>query len=161
LAALKTYLFDENGFHGSRLDYYNAANSYLNRVIDDREGLPITLAVLFMEFGRRLDLNIEGVGLPGHFVVRHSPKAGEPQIIDVFEGAKPLTVKEAKEKVADFAGREATDDDLAASPSRAILLRMLHNLLGVAQRRGEREAMLRYLDAMLVVDPTLVRERGL
>lgn len=161
LAALVKYLFDDNGFHGSRLDYYNPANSYLNRVIDDREGLPITLAVLFMEFGRRLDLNIEGVGLPGHFVVRHVPNKGEPQILDVFEGAKPLTLDEAKEKVADFAGREATEEDLAASPPRAILLRMLHNLLGVAQRRSEHEAMLRYLDAMLAIDPTLVRERGL
>src|SRR5439155_26701104 len=52
LGALKEYLFSENGFHGSRSDYYNRANSYINEVIDDREGIPITLSVLFIELGR-------------------------------------------------------------------------------------------------------------
>src|SRR5438045_2352371 len=97
LAALNEYLFKDNGFHGSRTDYYHRANSFLNRVIDDREGLPITLSVLYIELGSRLNLKVEGVGLPAHFVVRHVPADGQPQLIDVFEGAAPLT-REAAEK---------------------------------------------------------------
>ena len=78
LAALRKYLFDENGFHGSRGDYYNRANSYLNEVLDDREGLPITLSMVYMELGRRLGLNLVGIGLPGHFVVGHADGDGAP-----------------------------------------------------------------------------------
>src|SRR5204862_4517779 len=96
LAALNEYLFVGNGFHGSRTDYYHKANSFLSRVIDDREGLPITLSVLYIELAQRLGLKIEGVGLPAHFVVRHVPANGEPQLIDVFEGAKPLSRDEAE-----------------------------------------------------------------
>src|SRR5207302_11115694 len=99
---LNDYLFNERGFHGSRGDYYNRSNSYLNEVLDDREGLPITLSVLYLELGKRLGLKIEGVGLPGHFVVRHVPKKGEPQLIDVYEGAKPLSRAEAVKKVGEF-----------------------------------------------------------
>ena len=87
LDALRKYLFEENGFHGSRGDYYNRANSYLNEVLDDREGLPITLSVVYIELARRIGLKVEGVGLPGHFVVRHVPAEGEPQLIDVYDGA--------------------------------------------------------------------------
>ena len=86
LATLNKYLFTERGFHGSRADYYHRANSYLNEVLDDREGLPIALSVLYMELGRRVGLNIQGVGLPGHFVVKHVPAKGAEQLIDVFDG---------------------------------------------------------------------------
>jgi S1-C subfamily serine protease/regulator of sirC expression with transglutaminase-like and TPR domain len=161
LAALNKYLFAENGFHGSRSDYYNRANSYLNRVIDDREGLPITLAVLYMELGRRIGLDIEGVGLPGHFVVRQQPAKGEPQLIDVFEGGLAMSRAAAGKKVREMTDRPLAPEDLAAVDERMILLRMLQNLLGVAQNKPDREAMLRYLEAIVAIDPTLARERGL
>ena len=74
--ALDKYLFRENGFHGGRSEYYHPANSHLNRVIDDREGLPITLSILYIELGRRLNQRIDGIGLPGHFVVKHFPAKG-------------------------------------------------------------------------------------
>jgi regulator of sirC expression with transglutaminase-like and TPR domain len=161
LKALRDFLFEENGFHGSRLDYYNRANSYLNRVLDDREGLPITLSVLFMELGRRLDLKIEGVGLPGHFIVRFVPAKGDGELLDVFEGAKPLSRADADAMVRRFADRPLREDDLKAAEPRQILLRMLQNLLVVAQSRGDREALLRYLEAILALDPSLARERGM
>src|SRR5439155_15896249 len=81
LAALNAFLFQEQGFHGSRADYYNRSNSYLNDVLDDREGLPITLSILYMELARRIGLKVVGVSLPGHFVVKH-----EDQLLDVYEG---------------------------------------------------------------------------
>jgi len=161
LKTLNQYLFVDNGFHGSRTDYYNRANSYLNRVIDDREGLPITLAVLYLELGKRLDLKLEGVGLPGHFVVRHLPAEGEPQLIDVFEGGVTLSRTDAEKKVVEFTGGPATEAQFRGTSARQILLRMLQNLLGVAQGKPDRDAMLRYVEAMLAIDETLVRERGL
>ncbi|MGI9240748.1 MAG: trypsin-like peptidase domain-containing protein, partial [Verrucomicrobiales bacterium] len=69
LRALSDYLFRSNGFHGSRSAYYSRSNSYLNEVIDDREGIPITLSILYIEIAKRLGIDgVGGLGLPGHFV---------------------------------------------------------------------------------------------
>ncbi len=160
LALLNHYLFTENGFHGSRSDYYNKDNSYLNDVLDDREGLPITLSVLYMELGRRLGLKIEGVGLPGHFVVRYVPAKGDAQLIDVFDGGKPLSRDEAARKVQSTAERALEDGDLAPVGKGAILVRMLHNLIGLARGNRDAEAMLRYLDTLLTITPDAAEERG-
>ena len=161
LAALNKLLFDELGFHGSRSDYYNAANSYLNRVLDDREGLPITLSLVYLEVARRLDVQIVGVGLPGHFVVRHEPEGGDKQLLDIFDGGKPLSEKDAARIVLENTGEPIQPEHLRTVTERQILLRMLQNLLGVAQQRKDREAMLRYLQALVTLDPDLTRERGL
>ena len=161
LEILNEYLFKDNGFHGSRTDYYNRFNSYLSRVLDDREGLPITLSILYMELAAHLGLKMEGVGLPAHFVVRHLPKEGEPQLIDVFDGGKPLSREEAGKRVRELTGEDLTDAQLAPVSERQILQRMLGNLLGLAQQKSDKEAVLRYVEAMLIIDPTLVRERGL
>jgi regulator of sirC expression with transglutaminase-like and TPR domain len=161
IAALNKLLFDELGFHGSRSDYYNAANSYLNRVLDDREGLPITLSVVYLEVGRRLELPLVGVGLPGHFVVRHEPAQGDSQLLDVFEAGKPLSRDEAAKLVEDYTGEPLQPEHLQSVTSRQILLRMLQNLLGVAQQKKDREAMMRYLQAIVTIDDQSPRERGL
>jgi S1-C subfamily serine protease/regulator of sirC expression with transglutaminase-like and TPR domain len=164
LAALNDYLFKEQGFHGSRTDYYHRANSYLNRVIDDREGLPITLAVLYIDLGSRLGLKIEGVALPAHFIVRHVPRDGQSQLIDVFEGAKALTRDEAETKVLSITGERPQEEHFRAASERQILQRILGNLIGNAQnpKAGvDREALIRYESAMLTLEPTLVRDRGL
>lgn len=161
IAALNKYLFDENGFHGSRTEYYHRANSYLSRVIDDREGLPITLSILYMELAQRLELKVVGIGLPGHFVVQHMPAEGEPQLIDPFESGKLLSREDADKTIRAFAERPLADSDLTPATDSAILQRVLTNLLGVAQRNTDREAMLRYLDALLTIDASLTRERGM
>ena len=161
LAALNRFLFTERGFHGSRGDYYNRPNSYLSEVIDDREGLPITLSVLYAEVARRLSVKVVGVGLPGHFVVRFHPKKGEPQLIDVFDGGKVLTKEEAAKKVEGITGREMKDEDLAPVSKRAILVRMLHNLLRVAGGENDIPGSLRYLDAIVTLVPDSIDERGM
>ncbi len=160
LGAMDRYLFQDNGFHGSRFDYYHRANSYMNRVISDREGIPISLSVLYMELGRRLGLSIEGVGLPGHFVVRFVPRKGEPQLIDVFDAATRLSLEDAG-RLAGAAGRPLPEELLAAVDQRAILARMLNNLVGLAQRQDDKERMLRYLEMMMVVDPDSIQARGM
>ncbi|MBL8828416.1 MAG: trypsin-like peptidase domain-containing protein [Planctomycetaceae bacterium] len=159
LKALNHYLFTENGFHGSRGDYDHRANSYLNEVIDDREGLPITLSVLYMELGRRVGLNIVGLGTPGHFLVRHVPKQGEPIVVDPFEGGELLDRAALDKRLKDLAGREATDRDLVGISKRAIIERMIRNLLGNANREEKQADMLAYLDALIAIAPDAVQER--
>jgi regulator of sirC expression with transglutaminase-like and TPR domain len=157
LAALGKFLFEENGFHGSRGDYYNRSNSYLNEVLDDREGIPITLSVLYMELAGRLGLKIEGVGLPGHFIVRHVPAEGEPQLIDAYDDGKLLSREDAEK----LAGRPLTEPDLATASKRQILVRMLRNLRGIAQANRDTDAVLRYADAVLVISPEMIEDRSL
>lgn len=153
LAAVDKMLFQELGFHGSRTNYYNSSNSYLNEVIDDREGLPITLSVLYMEIARRVGVNVVGVGLPGHFVVRHEPKTGKKQLIDPFDGGKRLSRKEADEMVKSMTGRPLEDKFLATQSKRDILVRMLHNLFGLARNKQDVEPMLSYVDTIILIDP--------
>jgi serine protease Do len=161
LAALNKHMFTEKGFHGSRGDYYNRSNSYLSEVIDDREGLPITLSILYLEVGRRIGLHLEGVGLPGHFLVRHVPRGSPPTLIDVFEGGKTLSREEAIRKSQEITGNEVDDEELAAVPKKAILVRVLRNLLRVAEKERDTTAALRYADAVLTISPDSAIDRGL
>ncbi len=161
MAALNRYLFEQNGYHGSRHEYYHRANSYLNRVLDDREGIPITLSVLYIELARRLELAVEGVGMPGHFIVRWRHGDDEEQLIDVFDGAKSLTREDAERLVRDYLDEPLSDEHLAAVSHRQIMERMLNNLIGIAQREGDREALRRYLEAMVVVMPDAFQYRGM
>ena len=161
LAALDQYLFQDNGFHGSRFDYYHRANSYLNRVIDDREGLPITLCVLYIELGRRLGLTIEGVGLPGHFVVQHIGDDKKSQLIDVFNEGKRLSREDAIKLVAEHSNQPFRDDYLKPVSKRLIVSRMLNNLMGLAQQKEDKESMLRYVELMMALDSHSVQSRGM
>jgi len=168
LATLDRFLFKQLGFHGSRTNYYHRSNSYLNEVIDDREGLPITLSVLYMELARRLDLKVVGVGLPGHFVVRFEPQQGESILVDVFENAEPLTLETARTMIKVRLNGQVDKEEterlietfLEASTPKAILLRMLSNLRGVAEEDRDLDSILRYLDTALVIEPDSLDTRA-
>lgn len=168
LAALNKHLFEQLGFHGSRTNYYNRSNSYLNEVIHDREGLPITLSVLYMELARRLGLKVVGIGLPGHFVARYEPTEGEAQILDVFEQAQPMSRDDAVARIRNRFGRQLSAEDvdaaveeiLTASTPQSIIVRMLTNLRGVAEEDRDMDAILRYLSTILVVNPEHMESRA-
>ncbi len=153
LETLRKYLFEENGFHGSRGDYDSRSNSYLNEVLDDREGLPITLSIVYMELAHRLGLHVVGIGLPGHFVVRAPTGTSRraAQLIDVYEGAKPLTRAEAERRVRAAIDRDPTPEHFAGMTKRAIIVRMLGNLLNTSG--NEPRAAHRYVNAILAIDP--------
>jgi regulator of sirC expression with transglutaminase-like and TPR domain/S1-C subfamily serine protease len=159
LAAMNKYLFEERGFRGSRGDYYTRSNSYLNEVIDDREGLPITLSVLYLEIARRLNLPMVGVALPGHFVVRYEPVGLPPYFIDVYEGGASMTNTEAQTRVVKATGAMPKKKDFRAASKKTILTRILSNLLTLADADKDRPAMLRYLDAMVAIEPKSYEER--
>lgn len=158
-AALNRYLFEEQGFHGSRTDYDNRSNSYLNEVLDDREGLPITLSVVYIEIARRIKLNVVGVGMPRHFLVRFEPREGDPQLVDVFERGKLLTRAEARKKYESLSERPWDESFLDVTPADAILQRMLENLTGSAVDSQDTERLLRYVEAFLIINPDASRQR--
>lgn len=158
-AALNRFFFREWGFHGGRTNYYSRSNSFLSEALDDREGLPITLSVLYAAFAREVNLDVVGVGLPGHFVVRYQPTEGESELIDVFEGGKTITLGEAATRVMGNAGRPLMLNDLAAQTDSEIILRMLRNLIGGAERDEDVEASLRYAKTIVALDPEAVADR--
>ena len=161
LATMDTFLFTQNAFHGSRTNYYDEANSHMDRVIDDREGLPVTLSVLYMALAKRLGLNVVGVGLPGHFVVRHEPTSGDPQLIDVFDRGARMSRDEARLMVTRFTGRPPLPVDFVSAKHKDILFRMLTNLHGIAQSNRDPAAMLRYTEAIVAINPESTQWRGI
>lgn len=158
LAALNKFFYEQRGFHGSRSDYYNRSNSYLNEVLDDREGIPITLSLVYMELGKRIGLNLEGIGMPGHFVVRQVLKKGDGPFIDVFERGETFDLEEAKKRV-ESRGIKFRDEHVAPIAKKAIVVRMMHNLFRVARDEADMDAGLRYLNGIVMLDPDSLEDR--
>jgi regulator of sirC expression with transglutaminase-like and TPR domain len=104
LTRLRTFLFDRERFQGNADDYFDPRNSCFDQVLARRLGIPITLSLLMMEVGRRVGLRIEGVGLPGHFVVR-AHAAASSILVDPFHGGQVLTEADAADVVAHAIGR--------------------------------------------------------
>ena len=164
LDRLRRFLFDGEGFRGNADDYYDPRNSCLNDVLDRQLGIPITLSVLVMEVGRRVGLEIVGIGLPGHFCVAARVDGG-PVIVDPFGGGRVLERAEAEAIASRAVGRpvELTDAHLAPAPKVQIVVRMLRNLQGIYARREDWPKALAVIDRLLVVDadaPMHVRDRG-
>lgn len=152
LQALREFLFEENGFHGSRHDYENPANSHFNEVLDDREGLPITLGILFLEMARRTEVrHVVNLPLPGHFLVKYAPPGGNARLIDVFDGGRFLTHDEADRIGSEAAGVPVRSEFIPPAGKRDIILRLLNNLQSFAERRQGGAASLPYQDLLVAL----------
>src|SRR5205823_6434970 len=121
------------GFAGNRDDYYDVENSYLDRVLARRTGIPITLSIVFMEVARRVGLPMQGIGLPGHFVVGYWPmgQGRIPRIIvDPFNNGQLLSVEDCATRVHAAYGEDVrfTSEWLKPMTNRQMLARVLHNL---------------------------------
>src|SRR5207245_3256487 len=90
VATLSRYLFHELGFHGNTDNYYDPRNSYFNEVLERRTGLPITLSLVVMAVGERAGLSVQGVALPGHFIVK-AVEDEEEVLLDPFHEGQMLT----------------------------------------------------------------------
>ena len=186
---LNQYLFKENGFHGNRVEYYTRSNSYMNDVIYNRQGLPITLSVLYLEIAERIGLDVVGVGLPGHFVVRWEPKSvptptaskdqpgattktpnvgkqktDEPassqgQLIDPFERGATISREDAEAMIR-VTGLEVSESYFAAYTKPQIVERMFRNLIGLAEQNRETNRLLRYMDTLVRLFPQEVEFRA-
>ncbi len=160
LRCLNRYFFEELGFAGNVNDYHDPANSYVQHVLARRRGIPITLALLYMEIAGHVGLHAEGVSFPGHFLVKLRLPQGEV-VIDPFTG-QSLSRADLEERLdlvrQASAMRDAFDVPLglflqAASP-RDIIGRMLRNLQQIHRGRGDAPRLLAVLDRQVVLEPT-------
>jgi regulator of sirC expression with transglutaminase-like and TPR domain len=167
IQALNEYLYDEEGFAGNRDQYDDPRNSFLNEVLDRRTGIPITLAVVYLEVARRAGLTITGVNFPGHFLLRAPGGiAGDDLIIDPFHRGALLSEFDCRQLLRNHVGDEAAFDRslLAPATRHDIVVRMLVNLkrLYVRMRSFPQARFISTL--MLTADPSAVhelRDRGL
>lgn len=165
IAALNTVLFKELGFQGNRSEYYDPKNSFLNDVITRKKGIPISLSVVYMEVARRVGLSLEGIGFPGHFLVKYDD--GDVEIlIDVFNGGE-IRAREDLDRMLQqlYRGQVSYQPGfVAALGKRDILRRMLNNLKWIYLERGEPLKTLSVLDQLVILDPSAaseIRDRGL
>jgi regulator of sirC expression with transglutaminase-like and TPR domain len=126
------FVFNELGFSGSTTDYYDPQNSYLNRVIDRREGLPISLALILLFIGRRLDLPFEGMNMPIHFMVKYKSDK-EELLIDPFDQGKVVSYNQCYYFLKQN-GVEPKSEHFEASSEVAILARCIRNLINSYER---------------------------
>lgn len=162
--ALRAFLFEENGFHGSRSEYYHHANSYVNRVLDDREGLPITLSMLFVEMARRLGIpDVYGAPFPGKFMVGVDYLEGDAPktlYIDVYENGKVVNRSGAVREIWDLLGAPPEKSSFEPATARQIAVRMLRNLVDIEINREKTPAgAADYIELLLAIEPDAAQER--
>jgi regulator of sirC expression with transglutaminase-like and TPR domain len=154
VTGLCRYLFHEMGFRGNRNDYYDPRNSYLPHVLDRRTGIPISLSAVVIAVGTRAGMTVEGVGLPGHFIVKATAGPRETYF-DPFHGGRRLTPADCELLVQQATGRpfEATPASLAGIPLGFILQRMLNNLKAIYLRKNDHRRAVRVLGRLQQLDP--------
>jgi len=136
--ALLHRLFVQARFAGDPRHYHDPRNSLLPHVLTRRRGIPVTLAVVTIEVGRRAGIALQGIGMPGHFLVRH-----DDQLIDAFDGGRLLDTAAAEQRFRAVAGPHAPFGPhlLAPTPTPAILARMLENLRGIYRARRRPQSL--------------------
>ena len=156
---ISEYLFDDMGFRGDADNYYDPRNSYLNQVLERRAGIPITLAVVYMEVGRRLKVPLLGIGMPGHFLVRH--REIENLYIDAFSGGILLSEEECRDIVGERAhgGLDWNRDLLKPVSNREIIARMIRNLKAIYMSDGDFVRALTVSEFALALDPHSAMDR--
>jgi regulator of sirC expression with transglutaminase-like and TPR domain len=156
---LSHFLFEQKGFEGNRDEYSDPRNSFLNEVIDRRRGIPITLSIIYLEIGKRLGLNLYGVGFPTHFLVKAVDERGE-LIIDPFYDGAILTLEEIRARLTQIYGQpvEVSPAHLKPIGTRQILVRMLRNLKAGYLKSADSTRALSALDRILLLDPRSLEE---
>ena len=159
--ALRRVIFEMAGFKGNDAHYYDPENSLLNRVMDRRIGIPITIAIIYLEVARRLDEPAVGVGFPGHFLVRH-----DDVLIDPFSGGRVVTRRDCEAMLQRVASKKVSIEPwmLSSVTPLAILGRVLTNLKNAYLMKRDLIMAAKSIDRLLTVDPnrtTELRDRGL
>jgi len=165
LAALNYVLFDRHGFRGNQDDYYNPKNSFLNEVIERKQGIPITLSVLYMEVAQRLGLVLDGVGFPGHFLVKHALDSGEI-LVDPFHRGEIKSRDDLRRMLNGLYGgtMPLRGEFLKAATKKDILGRMLGNLKAIYLKSDNLVKLLAVLDQAIILEPggaEELRDRGM
>jgi regulator of sirC expression with transglutaminase-like and TPR domain len=155
IAALNDVLFQEEMFRGNTVDYYSPRNSFLHDVLDRRLGIPITLALVYMEVARRVSFQLFGVGMPGHFLLKHYDVDGRAILIDVFERGSIVTEDDCRQKLDSiYSGQVALQPEfLLPVTRRQMLTRMLNNLRAVYLSQRDFRRAVQVVDLILVIYP--------
>lgn len=163
LRMLNHFFYHELGFAGNVNDYYTPDNSYLHRVIATRRGIPISLAVVYMELAQQIGLNVEGISFPGHFLMKLSIQSGDI-ILDPFNGAS-LSREDLEERLEPYFAQQdyPTDIPLAtylqAAQPRDILVRMLRNLKALFIAHPYWQRVLGVQQRLVILLPDEITER--
>ena len=159
LNTLSEYLFDEIGFRGDPDHYYDPRNSFLNDVLSRRLGIPITLSLVFLEVGKRLDIPLVGVGMPGHFLLRHRDE--ESLFIDSFNQGVLLSEEECAERMRQVPQANIAWDSRLLAPlsNRDYVARILRNLKGIYLQDQDHRRALTMIDRLVALYPEAVQER--
>jgi regulator of sirC expression with transglutaminase-like and TPR domain len=164
IAALNGVLFREHGFRGNREDYFDPKNSFLNEVLDRKTGIPISLSVLYMEVGQRIGLSLQGIGFPGHFLVKYLG-ANEEVVIDPFNQGEIRSRQSLESMVYRlYEGKIRFDPSFLEPVTKTqILKRMLNNLRMIYSRGNDFLQLLSVTERLVVLDPASaedIRDRG-
>ncbi|MFM7427473.1 MAG: SirB1 family protein [Elainella sp.] len=165
IQTLNQYLFDEQGFNGNTADYYDPDNSYLNRVLERRTGIPITLSLVYLEVAARIGFPMVGVNMPGHFMIR--PVIDEMQVfVDPFHQGEVLFEADCQERLSQIFSRPVVFQPEFATPvaSAQFLARILGNLKAIYISQNRAAKALDAIDRVLMLFPDApfeLRDRGL
>lgn len=163
LRLLNNFFYKELGFAGNLNDYYNPDNSYLHKVLASRRGIPISLAVIYMELASQIGLNVKGISFPGHFLMKLSVNSGDI-ILDPFNGTS-LSREELEERLEPYfsQGYQPNEPSLAAyladASSRTILVRMLRNLKSLFAEQPHWRQFLNVQERLVILLPDEISER--
>ena len=165
LACVDYVLFRQEGFQGNEDDYYDPENSFLNQVMARKRGIPITLSVLYMEVARRVGLEVQGVGFPGHFLVKTTCEDQEI-FVDPFHAGEVLSPADLQgllDKL--YGGRlQVQPQHLSGVSNRQIVQRMLNNIKLIYANRQDLQRCLRVVEQLVILNPDdaeQLRDRGL
>ncbi len=168
--SVNRYLFNQLGFTGNRERFEDPRNSCLNEVMDRRTGIPITMALIYIEVARRAGIRAEGVNFPGHFLVRclhdlHTDNPTDGMIVDPFHGGAILNEQECRQLLQPHMSDAAFEPSLLARATRRqILVRMLLNLKKLYVKMHSFPQAKQTTDALLALQPSSLadlRDRGL
>lgn len=163
LRMLNHYFYHELGFAGNINNYYDPDNSYLHRVISTRRGIPISLAVLYMELAQQIGLNVKGISFPGHFLMKLSVQSGEI-VLDPFNGMS-LSREDLEERLEPYFEQQGYPANIAlasylhAAHPRDILVRMLRNLKALFIEHLRWQRLLGVQQRLMILLPDEITER--
>lgn len=165
IKAIDFELYDGLGFQGNSQDYYNPDNSFLNKVIERRTGIPITLSVIYLAVAKRLDFPMVGIGMPGHFLIR--PDFEDAGIfVDAFNQGEILFPQDCQKRLSQIYQQpvELNPDWLVPVSNKQILARMLNNLKFIYLHKQQIEKAISIVSGIIKLFPNHaeeIRDRGL
>ena len=165
IAALNFVLFEQQAFRGNREHYFDPRNSFLNEVLDRKTGIPISLSILYIEVAHRIGLSLQGVGFPGHFLVKY-PGNNEEIVVDPFNRGEILSQQNLETMLYRLYGGKVVFEPhlLETISKKQILRRMLNNLKIIYLRQNDLIKGLSIVERLMVLDQGAgedLRDRGL